>query len=225
MKRFLVLASAIYLIFILGSCTTTTTYGIMPNTVARYLNRNGYDFGKYYVSSLSHMRSFNYHERGYMVYEDLEKVWKAYTETEPRIAFDGRIIDFGLLYDPEASTVYTSEDVSPFFAKGQIYILNLKVLGFYNFPIAFQVSKIDSRSKMFEFIYMQKNIVNGVQRVYFYSFFDEYGHPVTKIRHISFFKSSSGFLDKILYPQFHQQTIDDFHKSIFRVNHLIWSAE
>ncbi len=226
MKKYIASAVVLYTAFILGSCATmTASYGPMPGTVAKYISRNGPDIGDYPISSLATIASFNRHERDYDVYENLDTIWKDYTEADPTKAFDGRIIDFGLLFNPGDSAVHTQKDPVPFFTEGQIYILNLKVFGFYNFPVAFKVTRIDSVQKMFEFVYLQKNIVNGVQRVYFESSFDETGRPVTLIRHISFFKSGNGFQDKVLYPPLHKQTIDDFHSNVLKVNRLVWSAK
>ena len=226
MKKFLVLVTVLYTVFSLGSCATKAAYyGPMPRTVVKYLNENGPDIEHYPVSSLKLIESFYRHEREYDVYERLDIVWRDYLETKPGQAFDGQIIDFGFLFNPEDSTVYTQGDPSPFFAEGQICVLNLKVLGFYNFPVAFKVTRIDSENTMFEFVYLQNNVVNGVQRIYFKSTHDENGRPVTHIRHISFFKSGSVFQDKLLYPTLHKQTIDDFHRNVFRANRLRWSTK
>lgn len=224
MKKFLVTALLFYAVFSFVSCSTTATcYGPLPGSVARYISVNGTDLSDYPLSCLEPIEDFNFHEREYNVYENSETVWRFYRRTEPRLAFEGRIIDFGLLFNPDDSAVYTRSEPSPFFAEQQIYVLNLKALGVYNFPVAFQVTRIDNEEKMIEFIYMQENIANGFQRIYFEESFDEKGRPVTHIRHISFFKSSRRFQDKVLYPPFHQQTIDDFHRNVLKANRLTWT--
>ena len=225
MNRKLYLPLILLTAAVLSSCATVRTEpeGV-PQSVHNFLNDNGEDFQHYEVSDISEPELFKRHSMSYFVYEDPERVWTDYINTDPAAAFDSRIIDFGVVYNPDDTTLYKNGDPRlPSFSEGQIYLLDLTLLGFYSLPATFKVSRIDAEDKMIEFIYLKNNVSNGFQRIYLKSGFDPEGVPVTEIEHISFFKSDHPFRDKYLYPPFHKQTVRDFHENIFRINKLEWS--
>ncbi len=218
----------VLLLFILAitvsSCSTVKSGdSAVPHSVEKYLQENGTDFVHYEISEVNSGNGYNYHKHSYNVYEDIETVWFDYRNTNPVLAFDSHIIDFGIVFNPEDSAVYTSGDsFMPPFGEGQIYILSLKFMGIYSIPVAFKVNKIDSQNKMIEFIYLKNNVSNGFQRIFLKQDYDSKGMPITHIDHVSFFKSEHGFRDKFIYPPFHQDTIDDFHENVFKLNRLSW---
>gem|GEM_PF-6147986 len=64
-----------------------------------------------------------------------------------------------------------------------------------------------------------------MQQIFLKSGWDSKGAPVTKISHLSYYKSGYEFRDKYLYPPFHELTVRGFHENIFRLNELNWSAQ
>ena len=225
MKKQIKLLLIIIAVFVSSACTTTQKeQDLVPRSVENYLYKNGTDCVHYELSDTGGDNGYRYVEQAYDVYADIETVWLDYRKTSPVLAFDSRIIDFGVVFNPEKSVLFSACDPSvPPFGEGQIFILNLKFMGIYNFPVAFKLSKIDSEKKMIEFIYMKKNVANGFQRIYLTPAFDSYGTAVTHVEHISFFKSNVGLSDRFVYPPFHRKTIDDFHQNIFKINGLSWN--
>lgn len=223
MKKLLISLSVVILL-LFYSCSTTGTGGsVVPESVNGYLDKNGSDFVNYELSDISPGVEYNFTPRSYNVYEDLETVWLDYLQTPPNLAFEGSIIDFGIVYNPEDSRVYNTQDTFiPSFSEGQVYILDLQFLGIYSIPVGFMVTRIDTEKKIMEFVYLKDNVSNGYQRIFFKAASDSEGNPVTLVEHLSYFRSGHDFRDKVLYPPFHKQTVDDFHEKIFELNGLGW---
>lgn len=222
-KQFNILLMFLSVLVLISCSSIKPDSAAVPHSVEKYLLKNGNDFIHYKLSDTGADNDYKYNEQSYNVYEDIETVWLDYMKTAPLLAFDSRIIDFGIVFNPDNSVVYNAKDSSlPPFIEGQIYILNLKFLGVYGIPIAFKLSKIDPVKKMIEFIYMKNNLSTGFQQIYLKSDYDSEGIPVTNIEHVSFFKTEYSFTEIFLYPPFHRQTIDSFHKNIFKLNRLSW---
>ncbi|MDC7227218.1 MAG: hypothetical protein PQJ61_10695 [Spirochaetales bacterium] len=227
MNRKIVFLLILLFAIVLSSCATVKTEeDRIPFSVKEFLRVNGDDFENYQVSDIRDLKDYSSHQMSYIVHEDADEVWSDYISTDPVIAFDSRIIDFGIVYNSGESTLYTPENQPvPHFAEGQIYILDLKLLGFYQIPVAFKISEIDSKKKLIEFVYLENNVSNGCQRITLSSENDEEGEQITVVKHTSFFRSGKAFRDKYLYPPFHNQTVKDFHENIFRINGLEWSIQ
>ena len=223
MQKYLIVFLIVLVLAVSSCATTVPASSSVPESVNRYLLKNGTDFDEYRVSDLEAEDGFGFNEKEYNVYEDPDTVWRDYCRTDPGLAFDSTIIDFGVVYNPADSVVYSRDDpFLPRFSEGQIYILDLKFLGIYSIPIGFKVSRIDPEEKVIEFIYLKENVCNGYQRICLNPGYDEEGTPVTHIVHSSYFTSEHPLRDKLFYPPFHEQTIDDFHENVFKLNGLAW---
>lgn len=206
-------------LLLLTSCATADNgrNPVLPGTVREFLDENGWDMGGYSASSLKDSSLYQDHHRAYSAAMNPEDLWDIYTNLDPRAAWQGGIITFGLLYSPRDKRVYTMEDAAvPGFSAGQIYMLDLKLAGFYHIPVAFQISKINHETRFIEFIYLEQNHSNGVQQIRFFPFENSDGTISTRIEHHSRYSSGSSFRDKILYPPFHNQTIDSFHRNVIK---------
>lgn len=196
---------------------------ILPHSVEKFLQKNGTDFMRYELSDKN--SDYMFTQQSYEVFEDIETAWRYYVMTDPVIAFSNNIIDFGIVYNPENSRVYDAADIPvPLFRAGQIYILNLKILGIYNIPVAFEVTRLDRENKMIEFVYLKNNVSNGYQQIYLKSGCDSEGAPVTLVEHKSFFRSGCDFRDRILYPPFHKLITRGFHENILKLNKADWET-
>ena len=224
MRNRWLLAAIFTSVFFLFSCASTGN-GIktVPRSVERYMQKNGSDFDSYKLSDLREAEKYNFYEHSYSVYEDIDTVWHDYLRSAPDRAFDSPIIDFGVVFDPDDAVLYRAGDRKlPPFHEGQIFLLNLNFLRFFGVPVGFEISRIDSEKKIIEFVYLKNNISNGFQRIFLKSESDKDGNPVTRIRHVSFFKTANFLRDKLIYPPFHRHTIDNFHENIFKMNGLSW---
>jgi hypothetical protein len=223
MNKFFHILIILSTVIFLSSCSKIKyETAAVPQAVKNYLHENGTDFIHYELSKTDD-KDYNYIEQSFIVYEEIETLWLDYMKSILILEFDSRIIDFGVFFDPESSLIYSAQDPSPpSFSEGQIYILNLIFMGIYKFPIAFEISKIDSDNKMIVFTYLKNNLATGYQQIYFKSDYNSEGVPITHIDHNTYFKSQNGIIDNFLYPPFHRQTINDYHENIFKLNGLSW---
>jgi hypothetical protein len=161
----------------------------------------------------------NYHEleSEYYIKDSLQKVWKLYKSVSPSIAWNGRIVSFGLLFSKNTNfLMYQNENTYKHIETGQVFYINLKVLrGMYNLAVGLEIIGIDTLNMTIRFSYIVGGKSLGEQTIHFISTEDGF----TKIVHSTAFRSSSKFRDKFLYPFFHQKAIDEFHHNI--VNNLI----
>lgn len=183
---------------VFSSCATVKDSArVIPEPVSEYIDINGTDFQNYELSDCSR-DDYNIIEQVYNVYAPIEMVWKSYLSTGLTSVFSGDIMNFGVMYNPMDSGLYNSEDALPSIVEGQIFIIELTYLGFYNIPAAFKVTQIDTRKKMIQFIYLKNNKSNGYQQILFNSATDSHGMAVTAVTHISYFKSDNNLRDKLL---------------------------
>ncbi|MBN1185734.1 MAG: hypothetical protein JXB49_25860 [Bacteroidales bacterium] len=154
---------------------------------------------------------FSRMENTFLVNEDLKKVWEKYLTVSPTESWNGRIISFGLLFSKNTGSVlYNDDDEFDGVDTSQVLYVNLKLLGFYNLPVGFEITQIDTANRIIAFSYIEGGKVQGIQRLHFTSTTEGF----TQIEHSSTFKSDSRFRDRYLYPHFHEKAITEFHRNV-----------
>lgn len=149
----------------------------------------------------------------YVLPESFNEVWSAYSKADPRSAWNGHLVHMGVLIDQQRQKVIYPEEDCEYLDTGQVVFLNLKLLrGIVNVAVAFEIVNIDEETNMLEFSYVKGNASVGKQQL----IFTENEDGSTQIVHKTYFKSRSKFRDKYLYPFFHKQATNEFHKNMAR---------
>ncbi len=148
--------------------------------------------------SNSDIDSYNKQSKTYRIKASIEDVWNKYRSTSPAISWNGKKVKFGFMFaKKEKKLVYAGQDISQI-DTGQVIFLNLKLMGFYNLAVAFEVTMVDQDKHLIEFSYIEGNKSQGKQRLQFI----DMPNGNTQIIHSSYFKTGSKFGDKLLYPFF-----------------------
>ena len=189
----------------------------LPEVVRNFLDNNGWDLDSYADSDLSDLSRYQSHVRRYECDVDAYSLWEHYRSTKPDDAWDTGMTRLGIAWDPSVRRFFTSGDRDlEAFLEGQVYVLELRLLGFYRLPVAFRIARLDQSSRVIEFVYLQVNKSNGLQRIVFNSGPDSRNGSTTIIEHSSWFRSESPGRDSFLYRPFHEAFIDAFHRSLAR---------
>ncbi len=205
------------------SCASLSTGAgkVLPPTVKAFLETNGPNLGAYEESDVHELAAYYRFDRRYLAKASLEQVWAHYLMIDPRVAWRTDMTSFGVVYDPGQDRLYgsASEDL-PRFAVGQTFVLELTLAGFLKIPVAFRISGIKPSEHVIEFVYLKKNLSNGLQRISFLAAQDGKGRAHTVIDHESWFRSGHDFRDHFLYTAFHEAIIDAFHWSVLRAGRI-----
>ena len=159
----------------------------------------------------SELKGYRNHVKEYFLKDSLIKVWHHYIVTNPGDSWNGKKVSFGMLFSrKDERIVYRNEYISCI-DTGQVIFLNLKLLkGITNLAAVFEFITIDKEERVIEFSYINGNITEGKQRLQFI----ETPKGYTRILHSSFYKSSSSFRDRFLYPFFHDKISNEFHRNM-----------
>ena len=153
-------------------------------------------------------KNYNKQKKTYLIKDNIANVWNKYMTTSPAESWNGKKVKFGFMYSKKQSIpLYDSEKFSEI-DTGQVIFLNLKLLGFYNLAMAFEIISVDTYNHTIEFSYIEGNTSQGKQSLQFIDRSDGY----TEIVHSSYFRSGSKMRDKFLYPFFHTRTTNEFHR-------------
>lgn len=159
---------------------------------------------------------YKINDQEFTIRENINRVWQAYCSASPEIAWNGRMVTFGLLLSKNRHTVTYPHGIPPTLDTGQVVYLNLRLLkGIYNLAVAFEITVIDSVHKMIEFRYVTGDKSQGIQQISFLKTADGY----TRIVHHTLFRSQSSLRDKWLYPLFHRKTVSEYHRNIMHSLH------
>jgi hypothetical protein len=153
-----------------------------------------------------------YHcESVYAINKPLNEVWDFYTSLDAKDAWNSDVSKFVESYD-KAHSSYHSSRSSAFdtLGVGKVFLVELHFLKYITLPVIFQITKVDRKNRLLEFTYMKENRSNGFQQLQF-----EERNGVTFIKHTSYYRSGNKFRDWFIYPRFHREATDDFHKRIF----------
>lgn len=166
----------------------------------------------------SDIKGYHEYTQEYFIKGSLKKVWHHYLITNPSDSWNGKKVTFGMLFSRNDKKVIYHDDYVSQLDTGQVIYLNLKLFsGLANIAAVFEFITVDVKRKVLEFSYVQGNITQGKQHIQFI----ETQKGETQIIHSSFYKSSSYFRDRILYPYFHNRLTNEFHrnmKKLYRIN-------
>lgn len=207
----LLLAAAVQI-----GCATAPAGRGLPSSVERFLDRNGWDLDGYESSDLESLDGYFFHNRSYSSPAPSEIVWKAYASLEPSEAWNTSRTRPGVVWDPSGSRLYAPDETAPPFAAGQILVLDVRIFGPFRIPASFRITRIDEPERLIEFVYLKRNLSNGVQRIRFLDRTGQGGSPCTVIVHSTWYRSGRPFRDKSLYGPIHTRIIDAFHAGVFR---------
>lgn len=157
------------------------------------------------------LSDFYFHKKEYLIRNNIETVWNAYSLACPVNSWEGRFISFGFMYSKLSDNVLYKDYSCNGPEEGQIIYVNLKLLkGIYNLATAFEIINIDYKNKTMQFSYLDGGKAKGIQTIKLES--TEKGF--TRVVHTTDYKSNSKFRDKFLYSYFHSKCINQFHHNI-----------
>lgn len=201
----------------LAGCASTpaSAPGGLPPVVRRFLDRADWNLAAEEDSDLADLGRYRRLDRRYIVAAPVEEVWRLYASVDPRLAWRTPMTRFGAAWDGEAGRLVLEGDEGlAAFRVGQVYVLELTIAGFYRIPVGFRITVIDEPGRVMEFVYLRDNKSNGKQLIALAPCVDGRGRPATVVEHRTWYSSGDGFRDDLLYPPFHYDIIDGFHRSI-----------
>lgn len=164
--------------------------------------RPGDDLGHYY-----------YHEKEYHLNRPKNQLWDHYLSINPGLAWNGKMLSFGLMASKKDREVMYVGDSYRGIAVGQVLFLRLEVLGgLIKLPVAHEVIAVDHEKSYLEVSYVKGGKSAGKQRISFY----EKKDGSTRINHSTYYRSTSDFRDRLIYPYFHTRAINEYHRNVIR---------
>jgi hypothetical protein len=188
--------------------------------VLRYGLDNSLGFRKMKTSCYNPLEESSYlrHHQTYLIESNIESVWKAYTTIHPKEAWNSEMVSFGLQYSKNDNAISYLDDPSTGIEKGQIIILNLKLLwGLINIAVAHKVADINQQDRVIKLCYMEGGASEGSQWIRL----NETKEGFTEVSHLTLYRSKSPFRDKTLYPPLHTKAINEFHVNVKRKAELL----
>lgn len=189
---------------------------VSPTVKKRFLKIGADQFTSPEQFELSCGENFNpegyeFNHMAFEINENIEKVWATYMNANPKDAWNGKTIQFDFAYSKPNQSVYYHDDQNiPKVHVGMGFFIILNVLHLKKLPASLEISKIDSKEKIFEYTYLDKNTAHGKQSVHFI----DLGNNKTRIVHDTHFKSESRFRDKRLYAPIHEALLEEFHQNV-----------
>ncbi len=157
--------------------------------------------------------SYHSHTKSFIIKADIDKVWEAYSTIHPSVAWDGKMISFGMLYCKENNELVYHDDHYKRAEVGQIFFVGLRILsGILKLGVAHVITKIDEVNKILNICYLEKGKSEGSQLISMHTTPDGF----TKVVHDTKYKSDSAFRDKILYPALHSIAVGEYHRNVKR---------
>lgn len=157
--------------------------------------------------------NFHLHQKKYIVNHAIDKVWKAYNEIPPALAWSGRRIKFSFCFNSINEEISYLNDEYTGLEEGQLIFLEIKVgLGLVKLAVTHQVNNINHAAYSMKFCYVQGGKAAGSQLLQLVKL----GDNQTEVVHNTYYKSDSDFRDKKLYPIVHERIINEFHKNVFK---------
>ncbi|NQV53137.1 MAG: hypothetical protein HQ500_08130 [Flavobacteriales bacterium] len=154
---------------------------------------------------------FYQYEKKYLVKLPLIQVWHAYKRANPTEAWTTNKSTCGLMYERASDRIVYPNDTVDGINIGQILYMDLNLIqGLYHMATAFEITKVEDESGVFEVSYLKRGFTEGKQIVRMYE--TEKGY--TRIVHQTFMRSGRKFRDKVLYPYFHNRLINSFHRKM-----------
>lgn len=162
---------------------------------------------------------FSTHKKSYLFNYDIDKVWLAYCSTPPKKAWNDRLVSFGMMYESGQQAFHYQNEKMPVADVGQLVFINLHLLrGSVNLAVAHKIMEVNEVEKLIRTCYVESGTSKGTQFIRFY----DLGNNQTKVEHTTFYRSSSPFRDKHIYPFLHEKIITEFHQNI---NHYLMMSK
>jgi hypothetical protein len=153
---------------------------------------------------------YSFHTTTFYYRQTIERVWNAYKMINPSDAWNGKITHFGFAFDRGNGDFLYQKQAFNGLKEGQIQFLHLRYLGgLFRLNIAHEVIRLDEKAKEMQFCYLKYGKSQGTQIIKLEKVGD-----LTKVTHNTYYKSKSKFRDKIIYPYFHQKTIEELHANV-----------
>lgn len=157
---------------------------------------------------------YSFQKSSNVIREVIQKAWTKLKSLNPKEEYSGKMVSFGFLYSSRLNKLFYSDDNYREIEEGEIYFLNLKLLGgIKNIGVAIEVTKVDEANKTIQFCYMNNGVTEGTQEVKLVGTSD--GNTI--ITQETRYKSKSKFREKNLYPIFHQKAVNELHNNIRRL--------
>lgn len=164
-------------------------------------------------SNTTDFGAFSRHDRYYLVNASLDSVWRKHLGSDMKSAWSGKAINYGFAYSRESNEIYAGDmDAVVKLEVGLGLFLELNIAKFHKIPVAFEVSCVDSKSKVIQLTYLKRNKSIGRQTI----IFTNYGKNKTLVLHQTYFKSDKKFRDRFLYAPFHTNLIDQYHSAVLQ---------
>lgn len=155
--------------------------------------------------------TFHRHFRSYLIEQDVETVWQAYTTVSPVDTWKGEMVNFGFQYDRQTQAIRYLDDTFPDLAAGQMLFMNLSLLGgLVNIAVAHEIMEVNEAEKRIKICYVETGAAEGTQLITFHATPEGF----TRVDHLTYYRSTSEFRDTKLYPTLHGQAISEFHGHI-----------
>lgn len=154
---------------------------------------------------------FKHHYRYYMVNASVEEVWNKYLDIDLKSAWSGKAMKYGFAYSRESNEIFAGDN--DFVLKPKVgfgFFLELNISKLFKIPVAFEVSYIDTKRKLIQFVYLKRNKTNGRQTI----ILKKYTENKTLILHHTYFKSDKKLRDRYFYSPIHTNIIDQFHGNV-----------
>lgn len=156
---------------------------------------------------------YHSHSKSYIIKANIDKVWNAYSTIHPNIAWDGKMISFGMLYCKENNELVYHDDQYKGAEVGQIFFVGLRILsGLLKLGVAHVITNIDQENKSLRICYLEKGKSEGSQFIHL----SETPDGFTKVVHDTKYKSDSAFRDRVLYPALHSIAVNEYHRNVKR---------
>ncbi len=172
---------------------------------------NGFDTMRPVCFNPSEKVTYYEHHKIFVIRRNIEYVWKVYKEINPKEAWNGEMVSFGLQYSRSKKAINYLDDPYSGMEKGQILILNLNIFwGSLKIAVAHEVAEVNEEQKLIKLCYMEGGASEGSQWISLTETEDGF----TKVSHKTLYKSKSKFRDTVLYPGLHTKAITEFHSNV-----------
>jgi hypothetical protein len=154
---------------------------------------------------------FYTHSKTYLINYNIEKVWGAYLNIPPKLAWSGSKLAFSFTYDPPKRNFTYADDKYTGMKDNQLVFIVIKLLfGVFKLAVTHFVSKVSEKDKKVKLCYVEGGKASGSQMINF----ESVSENETRIIHVTKYKSDSKFRDEKLYPIIHEMIINAFHKNV-----------
>lgn len=151
------------------------------------------------------------HYREYVINTGIDEAWDAYIHLHPAQLWESDMISFGMMYSRSNDTILYRDSAYERLSAGQIYFINLKIVGsFLQIPVMHEMNIIDDSKKIIQSCYLKGGKSEGSQWIRL----TPLAENKTLASHETYYRGDSRIRDKYFYPYFHTRAINQFHQNI-----------